>query len=106
MKPFVPGAFENDFVRKPVTRKRSEKKCSHCKEIKPNDDFYNTITGGLSYYCKPCEDEIAKIIENIESSCITKDELLDIIDSVRTQNNQSTDYGEDGENKDSLDETS
>ena len=53
-----------------------------------------------------CEDEIAKIIENIENSCITKDELLDIIDSVRTQNDQSTGYGVDGENKDSLDETS
>jgi hypothetical protein len=53
-----------------------------------------------------CEDEIAKIIENIESSCITKDELLDIIDSVRTQNDQSTDYNVDDKNKDSLDETS
>ena len=53
-----------------------------------------------------CEDEIAKIIENIENSCITKDELLDIIDSVRAQNGQSTGYDVDGENKDSLDETS
>ena len=53
-----------------------------------------------------CEDEIAKIIENIENSCITKDELLDIIDSVRTQNDQSTDYDVDDKNKDSLDETS
>jgi len=53
-----------------------------------------------------CEDEIAKIIENIENSCITKDELLDIIDSVRTQNDQSTGHGVDAENKDSLDETS
>jgi len=51
-----------------------------------------------------CEDEIAKIIESIESSCITKDELLDIIDSVRTQNGQSTDYDVGDENRDSLDE--
>ena len=35
-----------------------------------------------------CEDEIAKIIENIESSCLTKDELYDIIDAVRAQNDQ------------------
>ena len=53
-----------------------------------------------------CEDEIAKIIENIENSCITKDELLDIIDSVRTQNDHSTGYDVGAENKDSLDETS
>ena len=53
-----------------------------------------------------CEDEIAKIIENIENSCITKDELLDIIDSIRTQNDRSIDYNVDGENKDSLDEAS
>ena len=53
-----------------------------------------------------CEDEIAKIIENIENSCITKDELLDIIDSVRTQNGQNTDYDVDDKNKDSLNETS
>ena len=53
-----------------------------------------------------CEDEIAKIIENIENSCITKDELLDIIDSVRTQNDQSTDHDVNDKNKDSLDETS
>jgi hypothetical protein len=51
-----------------------------------------------------CEDEIAKIIENIEASCITKDELLDIIDSVRTQNDQNPDYDVGNENKDSLDE--
>ena len=48
-----------------------------------------------------CENEIAKIIESIESSCITKDELLDIIDSIRTQNNQNIDHDVD---KDSLDE--
>jgi len=53
-----------------------------------------------------CEDEIAKIIENIENSCITKDELLDIIDSIRTQNNQNTDYDTNDENRDSLDEAS
>jgi len=51
-----------------------------------------------------CENEIAKIIESIESSCITKDELLDIIDSVRTQNNQNTDHDAANENKDGLDE--
>ena len=52
-----------------------------------------------------CEDEIAKIIENIENSCITKDELLDIIDSVRNQIDRSTNYGVDVESEDSLDET-
>ena len=51
-----------------------------------------------------CEDEIAKIIESIESSCITKDELLSIIDSVRTQNDQSTNCVVGDESKDSLDE--
>ena len=51
-----------------------------------------------------CEDEIAKIIESIEGACITKDELLDIIDSVRTQNDQSTDQDTLDENKDGLDE--
>ncbi len=51
-----------------------------------------------------CEDEIAKIIENIEDSCITKDELLDIIDSIRIQNDRSIDYDVHDDSKDSLDE--
>ena len=58
--------LRNDFVRKPVTRKRREKQCSHCKEIKPNQDFYNTITGQLSYRCKPCEDQIERKPKKIE----------------------------------------
>jgi len=53
-----------------------------------------------------CEDEIAKIIENIENSCITKDELLDIIDSIRAQNDHRADYDADDASKDSIDETS
>ena len=64
------------------------------------------IESAIGNASERCEDEIAKIIENIEASCITKDELLDIIDSVRTQNDQSTGHGVDAENKDSLDETS
>ena len=51
-----------------------------------------------------CEDEIAKIIESIESSCITRDELLDIIDSVRNQIDQNTNHDVDAESEDSLDE--
>jgi len=65
-------------------------------------DVHRAIDGAS----QRCEDEIAKIIESIESSCITKDELLDIIDSVRTQNDQSTDYDVGEESKDSLDEAS
>ena len=38
-----------------------------------------------------CEDEIAKIIQSIESTCLTKVELMDIIDSVRVRNDQSAD---------------
>jgi len=53
-----------------------------------------------------CEDEIAKIIENIESSCITKDELLAIIDTVKSNNDQTTGSCVSDEDKDSLDETS
>ena len=64
------------------------------------------IDGAINDASQRCEDEIAKIIENIENSCITKDELLDIIDSVRTQNDQSTDHDVGNENKDSLSEAS
>ena len=42
-----------------------------------------------------CEDEIAKIIQSIESSCLTKDELFDIIDSVRARNDQAIDASTD-----------
>ena len=38
------------------------------------------------YATQRCEDEIAKIIQSIEHSCLTKDELFDIIDSVRAKN--------------------
>lgn len=38
-----------------------------------------------------CEDEIEKIIQSVESTCLTKDELFEIIDSVRAQNDQKTD---------------
>jgi len=64
------------------------------------------IDGAIDNASRRCEDEITKIIENIEDSCITKDELLDIIDSIRTQNDQSTDYDAHDEDKDSLDEAS
>jgi len=53
-----------------------------------------------------CEDEIAKIIESIEKSCITKDELLGIIDTVRSNNNHTTGHCVSDEDKDSLDEAS
>jgi len=43
------------------------------------------------YAGQRCEDEIANIIQSIESSCLTKDELFDIIDSVRNRNNQDAD---------------
>ena len=43
------------------------------------------------YATQRCEDEIAKIIQSIESTCLTKDELFDIIDSVRARNDQKID---------------
>lgn len=46
------------------------------------------IEGAISGASQRCEDEIAKIIESVESTCLTKDELLDIINSVREQNDQ------------------
>ena len=52
------------------------------------------IEGALDGASQRCEDEIAKIIESIESTCLTKDELLDIIDSVRERNNQRSERGE------------
>ena len=56
------------------------------------------IQGAIHGASQRCEDEIAKIIESIEDSCITKDELLDIINAARTQNNYDI-------NEDGLDET-
>ena len=47
------------------------------------------IEGAIGNASQRCEDEIEKIIQSIESSCLTKDELFDIIDSVRAQNDQS-----------------
>ena len=44
-----------------------------------------------------CEDEIEKIIQSIESTCLTKDELFEIIDSVRSRNDQKSDCGLVGE---------
>ena len=38
-----------------------------------------------------CEDEIAKIIQSVESTCLTKDELFEIINSVRARNDRSAD---------------
>jgi hypothetical protein len=38
-----------------------------------------------------CEDEIEKIIQSVESTCLTKDELFEIIDSVRARNDQKKD---------------
>jgi len=38
-----------------------------------------------------CEDEIASIIQDIEDTCLTKDELIAIIDSVRTRNDDIVD---------------
>ena len=38
-----------------------------------------------------CEDEIAKIIQSVESTCLTKDELFEIINSVRARNDQRAD---------------
>ena len=64
------------------------------------------IESAIDSASQRCEDEIAKIIESIENSCITKDELLSIIDTVRNQNDQSTGYNVGDEGKDSLDETS
>ena len=48
------------------------------------------IEGAVDNASERCEDEIAKIIQSIESTCLTKDELLDIIDAVRARNDQRT----------------
>ena len=48
------------------------------------------IEGAIGNASQRCEDEIAKIIQSIESSCLTKDELFDILDSVRARNDQTT----------------
>jgi hypothetical protein len=49
------------------------------------------IEGAIGNASERCEDEIAKIIQSIERTCLTKDELLDIIDSVRARNDQKVD---------------
>jgi len=49
------------------------------------------IKSAIGSASERCEDEIAKIIQSIESTCLTKDELLDIIDSVRDRNDQLAD---------------
>jgi len=49
------------------------------------------IESAIGNASQRCEDEIAKIIQSIESTCLTKDELMDIIDSVRAQNDQRAD---------------
>ena len=55
------------------------------------------IEGALSSAGQRCEDEIEKIIQSIESTCLTKDELFDIIDSVRAQNDNIADCVADDE---------
>lgn len=42
-------------------------KCTRCKEVKPEDQFYNnkTITRGKTYWCKPCT--------NIQNNLIQKE---------------------------------
>jgi len=49
------------------------------------------IESAIGNASQRCEDEIAKIIQSIESTCLTKDELMDIIDSVRERNDQRVD---------------
>ena len=49
------------------------------------------IESAIGNASEGCEDEIAKIIRSIESTCLTKDELMDIIDSVRAKNDQRSD---------------
>ena len=49
------------------------------------------IEGAIGNASQRCEDEIAKIIQSVESTCLTKDELFDIIDSVRARNDQPAD---------------
>jgi hypothetical protein len=41
-----------------------------------------------------CEDEIAKIIDSVESTCLTKAELFEIINSVRERNDEKNDCEE------------
>ena len=42
------------------------------------------------------ESHFEKIIQSIESTCLTKDELFEIIDSVRARNDQKPDCGFEG----------
>jgi hypothetical protein len=49
------------------------------------------LEGAVKNASERCEDEIAKIIQSVESTCLTKDELLEIIESVRAKNDQKDD---------------
>ena len=57
----------------------------------------NDASQRCEYASQRCEDEIEKIIQSIESSCLTKDELFGIIDSVRAQNDNIADCVADDE---------
>lgn len=49
------------------------------------------IEGAVKDASERCEDEIAKIIQSVEATCLTKDELLRIIYEVRDRNDQRND---------------
>jgi len=49
------------------------------------------IEGAVDRASERCEDEIEKIIQSVESTCLTKDELFEIIASVRARNDQKRD---------------
>jgi hypothetical protein len=40
---------------------------------------------------KKCEDEIAKVVQSVESVCLTKEEILEIIYSVRKADAEEAD---------------
>jgi len=45
---------------------------------------------------KKCEDEIAKVVQSVESVCLTKEEILEIIYSVRNRDIKEADGCADG----------
>ena len=59
----------------------------------------NDASQRCEYASERCEDEIAKIIQTVESTCLTKGELLEIIDSVRARNDQAANCIDDSDVK-------
>ncbi len=40
---------------------RTHKRCPACGQSKPVSDFYTTVRGGSSGYCKPCQQAVSRL---------------------------------------------